>query len=491
MKLGVCVPYRNREAHLKEFVPKLGKYLEDRGIDYCMYFGHQVDDKLFNRGATKNVAAEWAFKEGCDYIVWHDIDMIPEEDGGADYSFPKENPIHIATSISQMNYKLKYEEYFGGAVLFSKEQVERTNGYSNDYWDWGMEDDDLFWRCVLEGYADDSYMDYTTEPQNYVSFDGKSSFIQIPKNRLIKGLTSRSHTASVLVRANQQEEKVPIWLVGDTERRFCEYPILRRPGYDWGLSYNNSRAYTAQLWDNRKNHLYQWIKRYENQWAWVTMAVDTSEQKIHFYLNGKESDARHGHGTQSPLSYENRLKSYGLTDYYIGTTTSTDINAINKWFKGDVAKVMLWNRCLDSDEIGNLHNEIPSENLMLHYDFNNKKQINSPYIAADLSGNDIHGQIKFCKFNKQQIKIPYTVLPHRVDGTMTCLPHKDEGLVKDKHGNDKWAKGETTARNEKRYVLQMQQGTWDYKSDGIKQLEYELVGVEEINPKAKLINVKF
>ena len=37
----------------------------------------------------------------------------------------------------------------------------------------------------------------------------------------------------------------------------------------------------------------------------------------------------------------------------------------------------------------------------------------------------------------------------------------------------------------------MQQGEWDYKSDGIKQLKYELVGVDEINPKAKLINVKF
>ena len=36
----------------------------------------------------------------------------------------------------------------------------------------------------------------------------------------------------------------------------------------------------------------------------------------------------------------------------------------------------------------------------------------------------------------------------------------------------------------------MQQGTWDYKSDGIKQLEYELVGIDEINPKAKMINVK-
>jgi len=49
MKLGVCVPYRNREAHLKEFIPRVGKYLDNQGIDYQMYFCHQVDDKLFNR----------------------------------------------------------------------------------------------------------------------------------------------------------------------------------------------------------------------------------------------------------------------------------------------------------------------------------------------------------------------------------------------------------------------------------------------------------
>jgi len=152
MKLGVCVPYRNREAHLDQFIPRVGNFLEERGIDYCMYFGHQVDDKLFNRGAMKNIAAEQAFKDGCDYIVWHDIDMIPEDDN-CDYSFPKDNPRHIAIHISKTNYHLKYADYFGGAVIFSKEQVERTNGYSNDYWDWGMEDDDLFWRCVLECYA--------------------------------------------------------------------------------------------------------------------------------------------------------------------------------------------------------------------------------------------------------------------------------------------------------------------------------------------------
>ena len=42
--------------------------------------------------------------------------MIPEE--GCDYSYPSKTPIHIATNISQMEYKLKYQEYFGGAVLF-------------------------------------------------------------------------------------------------------------------------------------------------------------------------------------------------------------------------------------------------------------------------------------------------------------------------------------------------------------------------------------
>ena len=42
-------------AHLKEFIPTVSKYLESQGIDYHIYFGHQVDDKLFNRGPTKNV----------------------------------------------------------------------------------------------------------------------------------------------------------------------------------------------------------------------------------------------------------------------------------------------------------------------------------------------------------------------------------------------------------------------------------------------------
>jgi hypothetical protein len=479
MKLGVCVPYRNRESHLKEFVPRVGKYLEEQGIEYCMYFGHQVDDKLFNRGAMKNIAAKHAFEDGCDYIVWHDIDMIPEEGGGADYSFPKDNPRHIATQISQMNYQLKYEEYFGGAVLFSKEQVEKTNGYSNDYWDWGMEDDDLFWRCVLEGYANQTYIDTKNIETDFLRFDGYSSLVEIPSTRSLRNLTSRNHTISIVVRAQQQEKKVPIYLVGDDERRFVEYPILRRPGYDWGLSYNNSRAYTAQLWNNEKEHLYQWMKRYENKWTIITLVVD--DNKIHFYMNGKESDARWGTGTHSPLEFSGSLKRYGNTPYYLGTTTSVPIDNVQRWFKGDIADVKMWKRALTPPEINKLNTEHPSSDLVLHYDFQNGN-------AVDKSNNENDGKVYSCQHLKEKIDIESTIIPHRIEGRLNCLEHEDEGLI-NVGGIDKWKKGETTARNERRFVHEMQQGKWDYKSDGINSLKYELVSVEEITPNAKFINV--
>jgi hypothetical protein len=467
-KLGVCVPYRNREEHLKEFVPIVSKFLESNDIDFKIYFAHQTDDKLFNRGAMKNIAAKHAFEDGCDYIVWHDIDMVPEDDT-CDYSFPNDNPQHIAVRISQSDYQLKYEEYFGGAVVFSKEQVERTNGYSNDYWDWGMEDDDLFWRCVKEGYANKTKLNYDRH-HHVAYFNGIDSKIEFTPSREQKDCLYKSHTVSVLVKADQQIEKVPIWLIGDSNRQFVEYPIFRKPGYDWGLSFNNSRAYTMQLWDRMKTHIYQWIKRYENQWSLVTMAVDSENKKIHFYLNGKESDARLGTGTQSPFEYSETLKRYGSEPFYIGYSKSPT----ESFFKGGIASIALWDRCLTSDEIKNLHIETPEEGLVLDLFTMNLK----------------FGKWENVKLKRETIDdIPHTILPHRKDGKFRCLPHQTEGLINE-GGIDKWAKGETTAKNERRYILEMQQDKIDYKSDGINSVSYELVSVDTIDGKHQMINVK-
>lgn len=468
MKLGVCVPYRNRELHLHEFVPKVGKYLKNRGIDFQMYFCHQTDDKLFNRGATKNIAAKHAFEEGCDYIVWHDIDMIPEEGGGADYSYPTDHPRHIATQISQMDYKLKYHEYFGGAVLFTKEQVEATNGYSNNYWDWGMEDDDLFWRCHKEGFTNDTYL--TKIKQKYARFNGIDSSIEIPFSSATRGLTSNSHTISILCRVYQQPDKKKIFLIGDKNNEYAEFPIFRIPGYDYGLSFNNSRALSFTFWNTFNHHNYMWLKRYDGQWSWITVKVDCETKLAHFYLNGSEVDSKAGHGSPSPLPFGGRLKPYGSKPIYLGTTTSVQEGNPIKYLKGDIAKVYGWNRALSDYEIENLHLDIPSNDLVLDLDFNN------PATPHTMNGVELA---------EEEISIPNSIIPHRVEGKMRCLPHKDEGLV-----DGKWAKGETTAANERRYVLEMQQDKINYKEDGIKQVAYEFISEEKLTPWAKMINIK-
>ncbi len=463
MKLGVCVPYRDREEHLHKFIPRVGKHLKEQGIEFCMYFGHQTDDKLFNRGAMKNIAAKHAFEDGCDYIVWHDIDMIPEK--GVDYSYNKEYPVHLATRISQMEYGLKYHEYFGGAVLFTKEQVEATNGYSNDYWDWGMEDDDLFWRCHLEGLTNDTYLDVPFKKKKSLRFNGVDSWAKIKKSRQLKDFNGNSHTLSILCKAFQLPDKVPVHLIGAKDTPYVEFPIFRVPGYDYGVSFNNSRALSLQFWNNFNQFNYMWLKRYDGQWSWVTVVIDQDKNLSHFYINGTEVDSKAGFGSDSPWKFNGHLKKYGIKDIFLGTSPKDEETHPAKYFKGEIADIKIWNSALPKNVVENLHLEYPVEGLIYKYDIDSLEKHN-------------------CEEVMEEITVPNSIIPHRRIGRFDCLPHKDEGLI-----NGKWAKGDTTARNERRYVLEMQKGEWNYKGDGIKQLKYNLVDIEELTPWAKMINV--
>mgnify|MGYP003340351487 CR=1 FL=1 len=191
-------------------------------------------------------------------------------------------------------------------------------------------------------------------------------------------------------------------------------------------------------------------------------------QKIHFYLNGRESDARLGTGTQSPLEYKEVLKKYGMEPFTIGYSKSP----YELFFKGYISDIKLWDRCLDKNEIKNLHKETPDEGLLFNFDFDNE--------IYDLGNVEIV---------KEKIEIPHTILPYRRNGKFYCLPHQTEGLIK-VGGIDRWAKGETTAANERRYVLQMQQGRINYKEDGINSMEYEFISIDTIYNKHKMINVK-
>jgi hypothetical protein len=467
-KLGICIPYRNRKEHIERLIPHLSKHLNEKGIEHSFYVGHQVDDKLFNRGAMKNIAAHYAFEDGCDYIAWHDVDMLPQVD--ADYSYPEEHPIHIATKLSKYGYKMGYDQYFGGVVLFTKEQAYKTNGYSNDYWDWGQEDDDLFWRCYFEQYTTNNvFKKYKNK--HTANFNGINNFIIIPTNKEIDNCLNDDHTISILFNAEQQPEKVPVWLVGDEEKKFIEYPLIRKyKSWTWGLSFNNSRSVNMVTYDIDNNHYYNYAKRYENQWTWVTMSYNKERGEMSLYINDELITNQNGVKENKPFKIDNKLKSQNNSQPIIVGFCPH----INTFFRGKIAEVRIFNKSItDIDEA--LYS---IDGLVLHMDF--KKGV-----VENINKGD-------CEFNvtlsKENIDVVENIIPFRKEGNFDCMEHIDEGYV-----NGKWAKGETTAKNEKRFVMEMQQGLIKHKEEGLNNI-LKVLDIENIDVSlyrnTKFINVK-
>lgn len=59
-----------------------------------------------------------------------------------------------------MNYsfpRLPYKDIFGGVSALTKEQMEKVNGLSNEFWGWGGEDDDFSNRIRHYGYRISRY----------------------------------------------------------------------------------------------------------------------------------------------------------------------------------------------------------------------------------------------------------------------------------------------------------------------------------------------
>ena len=144
-KLGIIVPYRDRYFDLVKFKSHITEYLSDSGIDYSLIIVEQDDAKSFNRGKLLNIGTIYAKKLGCDYVVFHDLDMLPEK---VDYSY-SDIPLHLATNLigTEDFNRIVFDQYFGGVTLFPIKTFEEINGYSNNYWGWGYEDDDLLYRC--------------------------------------------------------------------------------------------------------------------------------------------------------------------------------------------------------------------------------------------------------------------------------------------------------------------------------------------------------
>lgn len=147
--LGIIIPFRetrnklsqgaDRNKHLKQILDCFQKKLK---CNYHVYVIEQYNDSSpFNKGYIMNVGYDIC-KNNVDYMVFHDVDQLPEYDI---YGEIPKKPLHLCTNTDQEDFHF-YENMVGGVLLINKSDFELSQGWSNKYIGWGLEDDDMAYR---------------------------------------------------------------------------------------------------------------------------------------------------------------------------------------------------------------------------------------------------------------------------------------------------------------------------------------------------------
>ncbi|XP_040906788.1 beta-1,4-galactosyltransferase 3 [Toxotes jaculatrix] len=148
---AIVVPYRNRQTHLRALLYHLHPFLQRQQIHYSIYIVQQWGNSTFNRAKLLNVGVREALRdEDWSCIFLHDVDLLPENDHNT-YTCHKQFPTHLSVAMDKFRYRLPYPQYFGGVSAVTPDQYMKMNGFPNQYWGWGGEDDDIAARVRLSG----------------------------------------------------------------------------------------------------------------------------------------------------------------------------------------------------------------------------------------------------------------------------------------------------------------------------------------------------
>jgi hypothetical protein len=149
--IAIIVPFRDlhkeqkRKEQLDIFIPTMQSYLKRSGQRFRIYIIQQSDDgRKFNRGKLLNIGYNIAREDGCKVFVFHDVDLIPSAELTPYYaSVPLAGPIHIARVWDRYSGNPKY---VGGIVAITGQHFAQMNGFPNNFWGWGGEDDEMYNR---------------------------------------------------------------------------------------------------------------------------------------------------------------------------------------------------------------------------------------------------------------------------------------------------------------------------------------------------------
>ena len=460
-RLGVIIPFRNRDEHLSKLLPELKNTLSDQGIDYRIFIIDQSDDKEFNRGKLLNVGYEYAKKHECTYLVFHDVDMIPVE---VDYTNNSDGfPIHIANNLKDEdgNSIEIYDTYFGGVTLFPIEQFEIINGYSNEYWGWGFEDDDLLHRCIkFELPLFKSFKNQKIRNTLAVQLNGYDSYIRIPMDFSVK-----DYTIFISFKPNPLE--------CNEKRKSDIYKVFTIPGYDTSISYDSFLNYKFETWTTRKNPVVVSTDKQLPRYTTIAVSVDQLNQTVKMFQDGKKvSEGRIG----------GKLMSYGSEkNMYIGK--ANNVPDYHRSFGGLVDYFGFYYHGLMESELREITKDTDhgllenfgryksAHSLAVCYDMRS-----STYDKViDLSGNGRDGVIYHCDRVVNTDREEFSIYrPHRRYSELKLLHHEPNGYYK-----GEWV-SESTRKNQVRFHNEVVTDKVDFNSDGLTSLEYNEIDIDTI-----------
>ena len=172
-KLIFIVPYRDRELQRDFFRSHMKQVLNEMdSTSYEIYFSHQADNRIFNRGAMKNIgfiAMKQKYPDTYKDItfVFNDVDTMPFI----------ANFLPYQTSSGTIKHFYGFTFALGGIVSVNGGDFEKMNGFPN-FWSWGYEDNELQKRAKIHNINIDRSVFYPL-------FDKHIIFLQDGFNRVV------------------------------------------------------------------------------------------------------------------------------------------------------------------------------------------------------------------------------------------------------------------------------------------------------------------
>ena len=490
-RLAVILPYS--EQHMENFTEHFRVMVpESEDLYYKLIFLKQKSNRPLNKGKLFNIGY-MLHKDKFDYFCFHDSDLIPVSDD-CDYSYEGGKPISLVAMRGKIefgeqeniedfdDYTLPYDEYFGGATLFSKEHFQQVNGYSNNYWGVGYEDYDLLLRCVVKGLSIITELESQVS-KTYGNFNGVNSYLEIDcDNAKIKNSTNKNFTMSAWFCPDGEP---PYGAEVDNNR--CEYSIFMRPGFHTGLSYIHGGYVKAVIWvrppksSERQSVVIQ-KKLRTGQWYHVGMVVDDREQTLTLYLDGKEIGKK---------DYEGQLVEYLNKPFYIGVG-DPNLSVWKNYYKGQIAEVGLWSDTLkdyemelifDKGIINNKGEYTTSKLPVGTWDFK------SGYsdITFDMSGNGNHAKFHNVEFANKSLKNnTERYLPYRRNGAYGYLSSEEQYLNLDNLTRTEHAE---VVSNRNTFNKKVRLNMSDIDKDGLSSTRFRIVNRQNYQGKHEIIEV--